>query len=46
MNIEHNGLQNINRRIWLGYGRDSGLTNDSAKDEGFTVKLKLRRGGR
>lgn len=46
MNIEHNGLQNINRRIWLGYGGDSGLTIDSAEGEGFTVKLKLRRGGR
>ena len=45
-NIEHNGLQNINRRIWLGYGGDSGLTIDSAEGEGFTVKLKLRRGGR
>ena len=46
VNIEHNGLQNINRRIWLGYGGDSGLTIDSAEGEGFTVKLKLRRGGR
>ena len=45
VNIEHNGLQNINRRIWLGYGGDSGLTIDSAEGEGFTVKLKLRLGG-
>lgn len=46
VDIEHNGLQNINRRIWLGYGGDSGLTIDSAEGEGFTVKLKLRLGGR
>ena len=45
VNIEHNGLQNINRRIWLGYGGDSGLTIDSTESEGFTVKLKLRLGG-
>lgn len=45
VNIEHNGLQNINRRIWLGYGGDSGLTIDSTEGEGFTVKLKLRLGG-
>lgn len=37
--------QNINRRIWLGYGGDSGLTIDSTEGEGFTVKLKLRLGG-
>ena len=46
VNIEHNGLQNINRRIWLGYGGDSGLTIDSTEGENFTVKLKLRLGGR
>lgn len=46
VNIEHNGLQNINRRIWLGYGGDSGLTIDSTEGEGFVVKLKLRLGGR
>lgn len=45
VNIEHNGLQNINRRIWLGYGGDSGLTIDSTEGESFTVKLKLRLGG-
>lgn len=45
VNIEHNGLQNINRRIWLGYGGDSGLTIDSTEGDGFTVKLKLRLGG-
>lgn len=45
VNIEHNGLQNINRRIWLGYGGDSGLTIDSTEGKGFTVKLKLRLGG-
>lgn len=45
VNIEHNGLQNINRRIWLGYGGDSRLTIDSTEGEGFTVKLKLRLGG-
>lgn len=43
-NIEHNGLQNINRRIRLGYGGDSGLTIDSAEGQGFSVLLKLRRG--
>ena len=37
VNIEHNGLQNINRRIWLGYGGDSGLTIDSTEGEGFTI---------
>lgn len=46
INIEHNGLQNINRRIRLGYGGDSGLTIDSTEGEGFTVLLKLRLGGR
>lgn len=45
INIEHNGLQNINRRIRLGYGGDSGLTIDSTEGEGFSVLLKLRKGG-
>ena len=45
INIEHNGLQNINRRIRLGYGGDSGLTIDSTEGEGFLVLLKLRKGG-
>ena len=41
INIEHNGLQNINRRIRLGYGGDSGLTIDSTEGKGFSVLLKL-----
>ena len=45
VNIGHNGLQNINRRIRLGYGGDSGLTIDSTEGEGFLVLLKLRKGG-
>lgn len=45
INIEHNGLQNINRRIRLGYGGDSGLTIDSTEGEGFLVLIKLRKGG-
>lgn len=44
INIEHNGLQNINRRIRLGYGGDSGLTVDSTEGKGFSVLLKLRKG--
>lgn len=44
INIEHNGLQNINRRIRLGYGGDSGLTIDSTEGKGFSVLLKLRKG--
>lgn len=45
INIEHNGLQNINRRIRLGYGGDSGLRIDSTEGEGFSVRLRLRMGG-
>ena len=41
INIAHNGLQNINRRIFLEYGHDSGLTLDSEEGEGFTVTLRL-----
>lgn len=44
INIEHNGLQNINRRIRLGYGGDSGLTIGSTEGKGFSVLLKLRKG--
>ena len=41
INIAHNGLQNINRRIYLEYGHDSGLTLESQEGEGFTVTLRL-----
>ena len=41
INIAHNGLQNINRRIFLEYGHDSGLTLDSEEGEGFIVTLRL-----
>jgi len=37
----HNGLQNINRRIILEYGKESGMTLDSIDGEEFTVTLKL-----
>lgn len=37
----HNGLQNINRRIILEYGQESGISLDSQEDEGFTVTLKM-----
>ena len=37
----HNGLQNINRRIILEYGQESGISLDSREDEGFTVTLKM-----
>src|SRR5699024_8031475 len=41
INIAHNGQQNINRRIFLEYGHDSGLTLDSEEGEGFIVTLRL-----
>ncbi len=41
INIAHNGLQNINRRIYLEYGYDSGLTLESQEGEGFEVTLRL-----
>ena len=41
INTSHNGLQNINRRIILEYGKDSGLSVKSAENEGFTVTIKI-----
>lgn len=41
INIVHNGLQNINRRIVLEYGHDSGLTLANRDSGGLTVTLKL-----
>ena len=41
INIAHNGLQNINRRIFLEYGHDSGLLLDSREGEEFTVTMRL-----
>lgn len=41
INIAHNGLQNINRRIFLEYGHDSGIRLDSREGEGFTVIVRL-----
>lgn len=41
INTEHIGLRNINRRIVLEYGRESGLTLESPKEGGFSVTLKL-----
>lgn len=37
----HIGLQSINRRIVLDYGKDSGMYIGSAEREGFKVMLKL-----
>ncbi len=37
----HNGLQNINRRISLEYGKDSGMSIESRENEFFQVVLKL-----
>lgn len=41
INISHNGLQNINRRIALEYGKESGVTLESKEGEGFTVIIKV-----
>lgn len=41
METTHNGLQNINRRIILEYGRQSGMQLDSVDGEGFLVTLRL-----
>ncbi len=37
----HLGLQSINRRIVLDYGKDSGMSIESTEREGFKVMLKL-----
>lgn len=41
INTIHNGLQNINRRVILEYGHDSGLSLESLEDSGFTVTIRL-----
>ena len=43
---EHNGLQNLSRRIILEYGEGCGLSIDSAEGKSFTVTAKLLRGGK
>lgn len=45
INTVHNGLQNINRRIILEYGHESGLSLESEEGESFTVTMKLFTGG-
>jgi len=45
INTEHIGLRNINRRVALEYGKESGLTLDSPKGGGFIVTLRLWIGG-
>lgn len=42
---EHNGLQNLYRRIVLEYGEDCGLFISSVEGESFTVVAKLPRRG-
>lgn len=42
---EHNGLQNLCRRIMLEYGEGCGLSIDSVEGESFTVVAKLHRRG-
>lgn len=41
VNTAHNGLQNINRRIVLEYGKESGLRVESVENEEFTVTIKI-----
>lgn len=41
METKHNGLQNINRRISLEYGEESGMIIESQENEFFRVVLKL-----
>ena len=45
INTVHNGLQNINRRVILEYGQESGLSIESEEGEYFIVTLKLWIGG-
>lgn len=45
INTAHNGLQNINRRIILEYGHESGLSLESEEGESFLVTMKLFTGG-
>ncbi len=44
INTAHIGLRNINRRIELEYGKESGISLESREGKGFTVTLKLWRG--
>lgn len=44
INTAHIGLRNINRRIELEYGKESGISLESREGEGFTVTLKLWKG--
>lgn len=39
---EHNGLQNLARRIVLEYGADSGMAIDSLEGEYFKVTIRLK----
>ena len=41
METKHNGLQTINRRISLEYGKESGMIIESRENEFFRVVLKL-----
>ncbi|MDF1493854.1 sensor histidine kinase [Caproiciproducens sp. CPB-2] len=43
---EHNGLQNLSRRIILEYGEECGLFINSEEGKNFTVTAKLLRRGR
>lgn len=45
INTVHNGLQNINRRVILEYGNDSGISVESQEGIGFTVTIRLWIGG-
>lgn len=42
LKTEHNGLQNLARRIVLEYGEDSEMTIDSREGEYFRVDIKLK----
>lgn len=46
INTEHNGLQNIHRRIELEYGHGSGLGLESQEGSCFVVTVKLWLGGK
>ena len=41
MDTKHSGLQTINRRISLEYGKESGMIIESQENEFFRVVLKL-----
>lgn len=42
LKTEHNGLQNLARRIVLEYGDNSEMTIDSREGEYFRVDIKLK----